>query len=210
MHFRIIAAGIHMIMFLTKDNDVLDGIVGVASKKGGTALQNGLKKAGWKDTSLSPEVESAKKRAWVFAEAGIMRLIYMASPYPLSAFIFLHWQVGVSVMVFIVIPGLMALWALYQSLGTRNFFATNPPAYKNNKIADGPLWDDNSEYHESHSDVSFDSSSESPHDHAARKPLAKRPEYSYTSSPRNANKNKTVVRVNPGSAKVVAGRNMVV
>lgn len=199
-----------MIMFLTKDNDVLDGIVGVASKNGSSALQAGLKKAGWKNPSMSREAHSAKERVWFFAEAGIMRLIYMASPYPLSAFIFLHWQVGVSVMVFIVIPGLMALWALYQALGTRNFFATNPPAYKNNKIADGPLWDDNSEYHESHSDVSFDSSSESPHDHAARKPLAKRPEYSYTSSPRNANKNKTVVRVNPGSAKVVAGRNMVV
>jgi hypothetical protein len=201
-----------MIMFLTKDNDVLDGIVGVASKTGGEAVRAGLKAAGWKDRSLSPEVASAKKRAWVFAEAGIMRLIYMASPYPLSAFIFLHWQIGVSVMVFIVIPGLMALWALYQALGTRNFFATNPPAYKNNKISDGPLWDDNSEYHESHSDVSFDSSSESPHHHEARKPLSKRPEYSYSSSPRNAatKNNKTVVRVNPGSAKVVAGRNMVV
>jgi len=202
-----------MIMFLTKDNEVLDGIVGLAYKKGGSAVKKGLQAAGWKNPSLAPEVESARKRAWVFAEAGVMRLIYMYSPYPLSAFIFLHWQIGVSVMVFIVIPALMALWGLYQGLGTRNFFATNPAAYKNNKIADGPLWDDNSEYHESHSDVSFDSSSESPHDHESRKPLSKRPEYSYTSSPRNVNtvnKNKAVVRVNPGSGKVVAGRNMVV
>ncbi len=202
-----------MIIFLTKDNDCMEGIVNFAFKTGGTAVRKSLQAAGWKDPSLAKELKDAGKRSWFFIEAGVMRLIYMYTPYPLSAFVFLHWQTGVSIMVFIVIPGMMALWSVYQALGTRNFFATNPPAYKNNKIADGPLWDDDSEYHESHSDVSFDSSSESPHDHESRKPLSKRPEYSYTSSPRNvpiASKNRAVVRVNPGSGKVVAGRNMVV
>lgn len=200
-----------MIMFLSKDNEVMEGVVNLAARKGDSAVKSALKSVGFGKTQAPDELKSAGKRAWMFMESEIMRLVYMASPYPLSAFIFLHWQMGVSVMAFIVIPALMALWGVYQGLGTRNFFATNPPAYKNNRISDGPLWDDNSEYHESHSDVSFDSSSESPHDHESRKPLAKKPEYSYTSSPRNMNtRNKPVVRANPVSGKVVAGRNMVV
>ncbi len=163
-------------------------------------------------------------RTSVYGRSAVNRIIYEVLAYPLSAFYFLHWQLGVSVMAFLVIPLLMSLWVIYQALGTRNFFATNPPEWKNNRIADGPLWDeeDEGDYHDSQDDddVSFDSSSESPHSHSNR-PLAPQryqssdytyptyPQASYQQSPQSRNP-RDLVRVNPGTGKVIAGRNVVV
>jgi len=205
-------AGIYFVKFLSDDNEVTRGCMDEAVKAGGSLAADAAKKLGYKGNAKRHEALSAAgDRLKVFAESAAHRILYEHLPYPLSAFYFLHWQIGVSAMVFAVIPTIMAFWAVYQGLGIRNFFATNPAAYKNSKVADGPLWDDDSEFHESHSEVSFDSSSESPHDHEAKRPLKTRPEYSYTQSPRQAApKPNNVVRVNPGTAKVIAGRNVVV
>jgi len=198
---------------LSKDNEAAEACLNEALSLGGQQIR---KKLGIKK-ELDPESGFVKAydRSMIFAKSAAHRIIYQVLPYPLSAFYFLHWQIGVSVMAFLVVPVLMGAWASYQALGTRNYFATNPPAYKNNRIVDGPLWDevDEADYHDSQDDddVSFDSSTESPHDHAHR-PLAKRAEHTYPQGsykPSSPIPSKNIVRVNPGSAKVVAGRNYV-
>ena len=78
--------------------------------------------------------------------------MYKVLPYPLSAFYFLHWQVGVTAVAFAVIPILMCLWAVYHAMGNRNYFATDPAAYKNQRISDGPLFTDETSDEEAPSD----------------------------------------------------------
>jgi hypothetical protein len=214
-----LVAGVYFIHFLTSDNDALDACLKEAISLGGSKVRKAL---GMKSMDPHSGYSKVLDRAEVFGKAAVNRVIYEVLPYPLSAFYFLHWQLGVSVMAFLVVPVLMSGWAIYQALGTRNFFSSNPPAWKNNKISDGPLWDehDDGDYHDSQDDddVSFDSSSESPHTHHAERPLApqknRRSEHTYPqASYQQAQPNKNprdIVRVNPGTGKVLAGRNVVV
>jgi hypothetical protein len=83
--------------------------------------------------------------------------LYVIAPYPFSAIIFLYWQRGVTLVVFLVIPAIIAMWATYHALGNRNYFASKPSAFKDCSIAEGPS-DDISD--DSDVDVSEQSESE--------------------------------------------------
>lgn len=125
-------------------------------------------------------------------------IIYKALPYPISAFFFLHWQIGVSAFAFSVVPGVLSLWALYHAMGNRNYFATNPPAYKNQRIADGPLFNENSSDDESASESSSDYESDDRDSEV--QPLSKRHNDSVTASKPSTNSGKET------RGKVIPGR----
>ena len=110
----------------------------------------------------APDMEKEKKlreigvRLASYAKTVGQYYIYKALPYPLSAFFFLHWQIGATAFAFCVIPAILALWAVYHAQGNRNYFATNPEAFKDVAVAEGPIYDDDESSESSYPSASSD------------------------------------------------------
>ena len=184
----IAAAGIYLVHFIATDKDILDASVNEFGRYA-------AKKAGVPTPKPGSNLQKAGDRASEYLKAVGAYTMYKILPYPLSAFYFLHWQVGVTAVAFAVIPALLGIWATYHALGNRNFFATNPEAYKDQRISDGPLFTDETSDNEDLSDSEESSVSE-------REPLSKR------HSDFGSHVNSESVR-NNSKGKVVAGRKFV-
>lgn len=138
----VIAAGVYLTHFIATDKDIFVQSVEAFAK-------SGAKQLGWKGFTPGSSAEQAWERAKVYAEQIASYEIYKALPYPLSAFFFLHWQTGVTAFAFCVVPSILALWAVYHALGNRNYFATDPEAYEDTAIVDGPLFDEDEDKYSS-------------------------------------------------------------
>lgn len=154
MFRRVIAAGIYLTYFISSTKEILtEGVT--------TAARYGAKKAGITPFVAGSSADRAYERAKEYGTAVSFYLIWLNLPYPLSAFFFLHWQVGVTAFAFCIIPSILAMWAFYHALGNRNFFAAKPERFTDVAVADGPLYDDSdaepehkeSEYDDDESEV---------------------------------------------------------
>ena len=134
--YSVLSAGVYLVHFLQTNDDITneaqDAFAKSAGKKAGVKIK--------KDSTAG----RAGSRLYDFGKDVAGYMLFKALPYPLSAFYFLHWQIGVTAFAFAIIPGILGIWATYQALGIRNYFATNPAAYKNQSVSDGPLFNDNS------------------------------------------------------------------
>lgn len=132
---RVISAGIYLTHFIATTKEILtEGV--------STAAKYGAQKAGIKPFEKGSSADRAYERAKDYGTAVSFYLIWQNLPYPLSAFFFLHWQVGVTAFAFCIIPSILAIWAFYHALGNRNYFATKPERFTDVAVADGPLYDD--------------------------------------------------------------------
>ncbi len=102
--------------------------------------------------NVHPDVERARenvgkilKRAVEYGESMAWYALYKALPYPMCAIVFIYWQKGVTIVAFLVIPTLIAIWATFHALGNRNYFSTNPKEYEESSIAEGPAEYDSEE-----------------------------------------------------------------
>lgn len=191
----IIGAGIYWVHFIATNNDIMNAcldevfrVFGKKAKDFGIDMPddgNAFKRAGDRVATLGKSIAYFE--------------IYKHLNYPYNAVFFLHWQIGVTAVTFCVIPSILALWAMYHAMGIRNYFATKPALFKNQRIIDGPLWDDEAESGSADSDRSFDSEEDEEEDFDPQptRPLTKRHvEYSAPAD---------VIRVNPAASKVVQG-----
>jgi hypothetical protein len=133
---RTVMAGAYMVHTVYRDRKLLSDIMK-------SFIPSGHSKDGWYS-----KVHELGERV---SEIGLWMLAYQAykvASYPFNAIFFLYWQRGVTIVAFLVIPSVLAFWALFHALGNRNYFATNPPAYKEVTIAEGHSDDeaDNGDY----------------------------------------------------------------
>ena len=123
-----------------------------------TDIADGLKPQSGKLTDLEGKVLKVGERISDLGLSMVAYQLYRMARYPYNAIFFLYWQRGVTVVVFLVIPSIIAFWALYHALGNRNYFATNPAAYEGIPIAEGLSdYEDDDDY----DDEEYDSESES-------------------------------------------------
>jgi len=190
----IACAGIYMVNFLATDKRITINATDEARHYLTDKIPQNLRMK--KDSAAS----AAADRATEIAESVGAYMLYKALPYPISAIYFLHWQIGVSAFAFCVVPTLLCLWAFYHVLGNRNFFATNPEAFKDQTILEGPIVVDDSE---SGSESDSDSESESEEsDDGETRPLSKRhKDYERNSS--QATRLQSQVGSDPRRGKVV-------
>ena len=134
--YSVLSAGVYLVHFLQTNDDI-------AEEAENAFIEGAKKKAGIK-VDKDSTTGRAGSRLYSFGKAVRNYSLYKGLPYPLSAFFFLHWQIGVTAVAFAIVPGILGIWATYHALGIRNYFATNPAAYKNHSISDGPLFNDNS------------------------------------------------------------------
>lgn len=193
----IISAGIYWVLFFAENNEIASVCMKEARDELGKEVGKKVHENSLPTIKPGGGLDRAQDRAYQLGKAVAYYELYKALPYPFSALFFLHWQIGVTAVTFCVIPAILALWAFYHALGVRNYFATNPALYKNQRIIDGPLWDEEDSEAEG-SEHSFDSDPESEEEEIpATKPLTKRhKEYSEPVD---------VIRVNPNANKVVQG-----
>lgn len=197
----VIGAGIYWVHFIATNNDIMnacfDEIFRLTGKK--------AKDFGYVAPKDDNPFKRAGDRVVTLGKAIAYFEIYKHLQYPYSAVFFLHWQIGVTAVTFCVIPSILALWALYHALGNRNYFATKPALFKNQRIVDGPLWDDeegseNANDSEAGHSLESDEEEEEDFDPQPTQPLTKR--HMEYSAPVD------VIRVNPAASKVVQGGRM--
>lgn len=123
-----------------------------------TDIVDELKPQVGKLTDLEGKVLKLGERIADLSLSVVAYSLYMMASYPYNAIFFLYWQRVVTVVAFLVIPSIIAFWALYHAMGNRNFFATNPAAYKGITIAEG-LSDDEDD--DDYDDEEYGSESES-------------------------------------------------
>ncbi len=197
----IIGAGIYWTVFISENVDIMSGVFEELAKSTGKQAEDW----GLKVDKVPKAYGRAAHRVVSLGNAVAMYEIYRVLTYPYNAVFFLHWQRGVTAITLCVIPSILAIWAFYQALGTRNYFATKPALYKNQMIADGPLWEEEYEgrrHTDSESDHSFDSEEDYDTRHEDRevqKPLTRRSIEYAEPAPVD------VVRVNANTAQVVQG-----
>jgi len=154
----VICCGVNFVHLIAKDSGAV-----------GDAFDHLLHKVGKHGPQIGPKMEAVADRAVAFCKDVINYEIFHSLPYPYSAVYLLHWQIGLTAFAFCIIPSILSLWAFYMVLGSRNYFATNPDAFKNAKISEGPLFADES-YHSSEHSESEDSDT----DNQEAQPLSKR------------------------------------
>lgn len=147
---RTIAAGSHIVNIVYHDFTFLDDILGLigrgASHAGKLANKHLVPSAAQADfANAGKKIGNAMGHAYRFGENVAWYMAYNAASYPLNALVFLFWQKGVTVIVFLVIPTIIALWATFHAIGLRNYFASNPKEFDGVSMLNGPVYYDSDE-----------------------------------------------------------------
>jgi hypothetical protein len=126
------------------------GLAEEGFKSNGYKAGKNLKKVGTAAGDIwDRSVDIASSMMWYY-------LYQQAQSYSIKSVIFLYWQRPVTILAFLVIPSLLAIWATVHALGLRNFFATDPKQYRDVTVAEGDQYDE----YEDESDESFNDSSD--------------------------------------------------
>lgn len=109
------------------------------------------------DSEISKKLLDSGRSLANWAKHAMSAYIYKLLPFPWNAMYFLHWQIGLTVVLFVLVPAVLSFWAAFHAMGNRNYFATNPKAYQDVSIADGPEYaseDDEDDYESEESEES--------------------------------------------------------
>ena len=155
--YRTLVSGGYFAWRVYKDVDLptnlvkaIKGVIQEGAEKKGLKPGKSLKKVGTAAGDIwDRSVDIASSMMWYY-------FYQKAEQYSLKSLIFLYWQRPVTVLAFLVIPSLLAIWATVHAMGLRNYFATDPKQYRDVTVAEG----DQYETYEDESDGSFNESSD--------------------------------------------------
>lgn len=141
---RTVAAGSHLVHMVYNDVNLIGEVIdhaGSIAQRGGQYLNSkAAPKVAQGDLARAGKYTGqAITRALKYGEAVAWYALYRMCTYPVSALVFIYWQKGVTIVAFLVIPSLLAVWATIHALGNRNYFATYPEEYEGVSIAGGPV-----------------------------------------------------------------------